>query len=157
LTIQNPSVTAPDGGNTTFFGFVAATNNPPIPGQPATSTNLYASFTPDQENLPSFFGTSSATPNTAAIAALMLRRVPTATPAQIKATLIESASSAPMNASAMGTWNGQGGCGLVNANSATNAIDALQLRATNRANGERVTVTPAAIDVNFSKPVVFST
>jgi len=100
LTIQNPSVTAPDGGNTTFFGFVAATNNPPFPGQPATSTNLYASFTPDQENLPSFFGTSSATPNTAAIAALMLQRVPSATPAQIKAALIESAATTPMNAAA---------------------------------------------------------
>src|SRR5208282_5662067 len=157
LTIQNPSVTAPDGGNTTFFGFVAATNNPPIPGQPATSTNLYASFTPDQENLPSFFGTSSATPNTAAIAALMLERVPTATPAQIKAALIESASSTPMNASAMGTWNAQGGYGLVNAISAINAIDVLRVSSTNPANGETVTVTPSAIDVTFSKPVVFST
>src|SRR5208337_2004729 len=134
LTIQNPSVTAPDGGNTTFFGFVANTANPPIPGQPATSTNLYASFTPDQENLPSFFGTSSATPNTAAIAALMLERVPTATPAQIKAALIESASSTPIN-----------------------AIDVLRVSSTNPANGETVTVTPSAIDVTFSKPVVFST
>ena len=115
LTVQNPSVTAPDGGNTTFFGFVAATNNPPIPGQPATSTNLYATFTPDQANLPSFFGTSSAAPNAAAIAALMLQRVPTATPAQIKAALIESAATTPMNASAPGTWNAQGGYGLINA------------------------------------------
>src|SRR5271157_2394160 len=157
LTIQNPSVTAPDGGNTTFFGFVAATNNPPFPGEPATSTNLYASFTPDQENLPSFFGTSSAAPNTAAIAALMLERVPTATPAQIKAALIESASSAPMNGAGAGTWNAQGGYGLVNAISAINAIDVLRVSSTNPANGETVTVTPSAIDVTFSKPVVFST
>ena len=157
LTIQNPSVTAPDGGNTTFFGFVAATNNPPFPGQPATSTNLYATFTPDQENLPSFFGTSSATPNTAAIAALMLERVPTATPAQIKAALIESASSTPMNASTMGTWNAQGGYGLVNAINAINAIDVLRVSSTNPANGETVTVTPSAITVTFTKPVVFST
>src|SRR5271157_1579314 len=157
VTTQNPSVTAPDGGNTTFFGFVAATNNPPIPGQTATSTNLYASFTPDQENLPSFFGTSSAAPNTAAIAALMLQRVPSATPGQIKAALIQSASSAPMNASATGTWNAQGGYGLVNAISAINAIDVLRVSSTNPANGETVTVTPSAIDVTFSKPVVFST
>ena len=46
LTIQNPTITAPDGGNTTFFGFVADTSNPPFPGQPATSTNLYARSRP---------------------------------------------------------------------------------------------------------------
>ena len=159
LTVQNPTVTAPDGGNTTFFGFVAATNNPPFPGQPATSTNLYATFTPDQANLPSFFGTSSAAPNTAAIAALMLQRVPTATPAQIKAALIESAATTPMNAAAPGTWNAQGGFGLVNAVNAINAINAILLRvvSTNPANGSTVTVTPSAITVTFSKPVVFST
>ena len=157
ITTQNPTITAPDGGNTTFFGFVASTNNPPIAGQPATSTNLYASFTPDQENLPSFFGTSSAAPNTAAIAALMLQRVPTATPAQIKAALVESAASTPMNGAGAGTWNVQGGFGLINAVNAINAIDVLRVASTNPFNGETVTVTPNAIDVTFTKPVVFST
>ncbi len=157
LTVQNPTVTAPDGGNTTFFGFVAATNNPPIQGQPATSTNLYASFTPDQSNLPSFFGTSSAAPNTAAIAALMLQTVPSATPAQIKAALIESAATNPMNGATAGTWNAQGGYGLINAISALNAVNVLQVTATSPANGTTVTVTPSAITVTFSKPVQFST
>ena len=60
VTTQNPTITAPDGGNTTFFGFVASTGASPFPGQPATSTNLYATFTPNQAALPSFFGTSSA-------------------------------------------------------------------------------------------------
>ena len=136
---------------------MANTANPPFPGEPATSTNLYATFTPDQANLPSFFGTSSAAPNAAAIAALMLQRVPSATPAQIKAALIESAATTPMNASAPGTWNAQGGYGLINAVNAINAIDVLRVSSTNPANGETVTVTPSAITVTFTKPVDFST
>ncbi len=134
LTVQNPTVTAPDGGNITSnwppaeqIGFVADTANPPFPGEPATSTNLYATFTPDQANLPSFFGTSSAAPNAAAIVALMLQRVPSATPAQIKDALIESAATTPMNGSAPGTWNAQGGYGLINAVNAIDAIDVLRV------------------------------
>jgi hypothetical protein len=156
-TTLNPTVTAPDGGNTTFFGFVADTSNPPIPGQPATSTNLYATFTPNQANLPSFFGTSSAAPNTAAIVALMLQKSPGASVAQIKSALIASAASNPMNGSAPGTWDSQGGFGLVNAINAINAVDLLRVASTNPANGQVVTSTPSAITVTFNKPVVFST
>ncbi|MGZ3470762.1 MAG: S8 family serine peptidase, partial [Isosphaeraceae bacterium] len=161
LTVQNPTVTAPDGGNITSnwpasmpFGIVANTANPPFQGEPATSSNLYATFTPNQSKLPSYFGTSSAAPNAAAIAALMLQRVSSATPAQIKDALIESAAATPMNASTPGTWNAQGGYGLINA---INAIDVLRVSSTNPSNGETVTVTPSAIDVTFTKPVVFST
>jgi hypothetical protein len=157
VTTQNPSVTAPDGGNTTFFGFVASTSTPPFPGQPATNTNLYATFTPDQSNLPSFFGTSSAAPNAAAIAAMMLQRVPAATPAQIRQALIQSAAATPMNGNAAAAWDQQGGFGLINAVSAISAIDVLRVSTTNPANGATVTLTPSAITVTFSKPVNFST
>ena len=157
LTVENPTVTAPDGGNTTFFGFVANTATPPVAGQPATATNLYATFTPNQAALPAYFGTSSAAPNTAAIVALMLQEVPGASPTQVKDALIEAASNTPMNGSTSGTWDAQSGFGLVNAVDAINAINVLQVTATSPANGSTVTVTPSAITVTFNKPVQFST
>ena len=98
VTVENPTITAPDGGNTSFFapGQIINTANPPFPGEPATGTNL-------SQNLPSFFGTSSAAPNAAAVAALMLQEVPTLTPAQIRQGLIDGAT--PMNGTPAGTWN----------------------------------------------------
>ena len=57
----------------------------------------------------------------------MLQRVPSATPAQIKEALIESAATTPMNASAPGTWNAKGGYGLINAVNAIDAIDVLRV------------------------------
>ncbi|MFO0954056.1 MAG: S8 family serine peptidase [Isosphaeraceae bacterium] len=98
IVIQNPTITAPDGGNTSFFsGTPINTSSPPFPGQPATATNL-------SQNLPSFFGTSSAAPNAAAVAALMISKVPTLTPAQVRQGLIASAAASPMNGRAPGAW-----------------------------------------------------
>ena len=153
VQVQNPVITAPDGSSTTFFGDPPPSDTTVL--APVTSTNLYASFTPSQVNNFAFFGTSSAAPNAAAVAALMLQRVPTATPAQIKAALVASASTTPLNASAPGTWNQQGGFGLINAVNAVNAVDLLRVLSTDPANGSTVTVTPSAITVTFSKPVSF--
>ena len=148
--IMNPTITAPDGGNTSFFspGQIINTSNPPFPGEPATGTNL-------SQNLPTFFGTSSATPNAAAVAALMLQEVPTLTPAQIRQGLI--AGAIPMNGTPAGTWNQQSGFGLVNAINAINAVNLLRVVATSPANGSTVTTTPSAITVTFNKAVNFST
>ena len=150
----DPAVTAPDGGNTSFFspGNVINTSNVPpfATGEPSTSTNL-------SQNLPSFFGTSSAAPNAAAVAALMLQEVPGLTPAEIRAGLIASAEPTPLNGSASGTWDAEGGYGLINAVKAISAVDLLRVSSTNPSNGETVAVTPSDITVTFNKPVNFST
>ena len=153
-SIDNPSVTAPDGGNTSFFepGFTLDTSNPPFPGEPATSTNLVPT---NQLGLPVFFGTSSAAPNAAAVAALMLEKVPSLTPQEIRAALQQTAT--PMNGQTQGTWVAADGYGLVNAINAINAIDLLRVTATSPANGATVTTSPSAITVTFNKPVNFST
>jgi len=155
ITILNPTVTAPDGGNTSFFepGFLLNTTTPPIPGQPASATDLVPA---NQQNLPVFFGTSSAAPNAAAVAALMLQKVPSLTPTQIKDALITSATNQPMNGGSPGVWQADGGYGLINAIAAINAVDLLRVVSTNPANGSTVTVTPSTITVTFNKPVNFS-
>jgi large repetitive protein len=149
VTVDNPTITAPDGGNTSFFspGQIINTSDP-APGQPATATNL-------SQDLPSFFGTSSAAPNAAAVAALMLQEVPTLTPAEIRAGLIAGAT--PMNGQTQGSWVAADGYGLVNAINAINAVDLLRVVSTTPANGSTVTVSPSAITVTFNKPVNFST
>ncbi len=131
--VQNPAITAPDGGNTSFFGFGPIdTSNPPVPGEPATSTNLTPA---NQQGLDGFFGTSSAAPNAAAVAALMLQEVPSLSRVQILNGLI--ASTEPMNSTPKGTWNVQSGYGLINAVAAINSIAPPTLASTS------ITVTPS--------------
>ncbi len=133
---QKPDISAPDGGNTSFFGGVMNTTNPPFPGQPSTPTNL-------SQNLPSFFGTSSAAPNAAAVAALMKSKVPTATPTDIRNALIASAS--PLNGQNAGTWNVQGGFGMIDSVRAVSLVGGLQVLSTTPGNGQSIN-TGAAPD-----------
>src|SRR5262249_5293128 len=66
VTRNTPDITAPDGGNTTFFG---------------------QDIGFDTDTFPNFFGTSAAAPHAAAVAALMRQANPSATPAQIYSAL----------------------------------------------------------------------
>lgn len=67
---DKPEITAPDGGNTSFFGFDSAG---------------------DQDSLPNFFGTSAAAPHAAGVAALLLERHPELTPTEVERILRDSA------------------------------------------------------------------
>jgi hypothetical protein len=78
---QKPNFVGPDGINTTFLGFQLQTGDV-VTSIPQCETNI---------NLPSFFGTSAATPHAAGIAALMLQANSTVTPTQIISALETSA------------------------------------------------------------------
>jgi hypothetical protein len=145
--IQNPTITAPDGGNTSFFipDFFLDTSNPPFPGEPATSTNLVPA---NQQSHPVFFGTSSAAPDAAAVAALMVQKVPGLTPAQIRATMIATAQ--PMNGTPQGTWDPQAGFGLIDAVRALSAVAPLAGSATT------TTVTSSVTSPVFGQPVTLT-
>jgi hypothetical protein len=86
---QKPDFVAPDGVNTTFFGFTLASDSPPYPSNGLLTTTIKECQ--NNPSYPNFFGTSAATPHAAAIAALMLQVNASATPTQIYTALRSSA------------------------------------------------------------------
>ncbi|MEL6380110.1 MAG: S8 family serine peptidase [Pseudomonadota bacterium] len=91
-----PNFVAPDGGNTTFFGSDVAF---------------------DADSFPNFFGTSASAPAAAAIAALLLERVPTATNEQV----IQALSDTAIDIGAPGV-DLASGAGLIQADAAINRL-----------------------------------
>ena len=93
---RGPAFTAPDGGNTTFFG-----ND--------------IGF--DSDSFPNFFGTSASAPAAAAIAALLLDAAPTATPEQV----IDALSDTAIDIGTPG-FDLASGAGLIQADAAISAL-----------------------------------
>jgi hypothetical protein len=102
---QKPDFVGPDGGNDTFLGFTLArggvADNSPVPQ------------CVNNPSFPNFFGTSAAAPHIASIAALMLQKNPSLTPASIYQALRVGAS--PMGSP---TPNFAAGYGFVQATTA---------------------------------------
>jgi len=110
---DKPDLAAPDGGNTSFFG--------QFDTLPINGVNY------GDDNYPKFFGTSAATANAAAAAALLLERAPLSSPAQIKhalqSTALDIVATAPL--SVVGP-DDVTGAGLVNALAAAHSLPAVE-------------------------------
>src|SRR5262249_16197471 len=118
--LNKPDLAGVDGNNVSF-----AFGSPPGAGNPANNQ-------PGNNNAQyNFFGTSDSAPNVAAVAALMKQLSPRSSPSDIKAGLINS--TIPVNGTAKGSWDKQGGFGLVQATTALQAVDNLRVLATNPA------------------------
>ena len=130
---QKPDFVAPDGVNTTFFGFEIAGT-----GFVDNSGVLECA---NDANLPNFLGTSAATPHAAGIAALMLEVDSSLTPTQIYTALRSTA--APMDSPSPDFATG---FGFVQAGAAMASLPA----------GTVISVTPGTITVGQSATVAWN-
>ena len=89
---RNPSVTGPDGGNTSFFFSDSSYDDDDGDGfNSAYSTFITPLDLQPSTEYPNFFGTSASAPHVAAVAALMLQRKRNLTPAGIRQILEQTA------------------------------------------------------------------
>jgi Subtilase family len=142
---QKPDFVAPDGINTTFLGFLIASNN--INGIAVGSNGMLPTTVAacqNNPNFPNFFGTSAAAPHAAGIAALMLQANSTLTPAAIYQAL--RLSALPMTGSGP-TPNFSSGYGFIQADAAL-VVPALTLSANSIALGSASTLTWTTVDAS---------
>jgi hypothetical protein len=105
---NKPDIAAPDGTNTSFFG-------------------SDSSF--DADTFPNFFGTSAATPNAAAVGALLRQKRPSTTALEmknlLKSTTIDVVSSNPLCGTGIDDRTGHGRIDALAAGHAANILDTL--------------------------------
>ncbi len=166
--VLKPDLSAPDYVNTSFFIPGQVPNdttqptvpaNPEYPGDaPTTTANPVTTVNDAQPNLPTFSGSSAAAPNLAAVVAIIKQTDPTVTNSQLLAALDSTAT--PLNGSAQGVWNAQGGYGLANAAAALAAVSAVapvQVSSISPGSGQTITSIPYNITVTFNKPINIQT
>ncbi len=88
---QVPSVTGPDGGNTTFFLSDSSYDDDDGDGLNSPFSTFISGLDNPLDEYPNFFGTSASAPHVAAVAALMLDKNPGLTVEQIRTTLQQTA------------------------------------------------------------------
>jgi hypothetical protein len=129
----NPSVTGPDGGNSSFFRNDSSYDDDDGNGINSPFSTFISGLDLPGNEFPNFFGTSASAPHVAAVAALMREKNPAITPAQIRSILERTArpiakrftSSRPLIVDPITIgpdgYNDDAGYGLVDAQAAVSA------------------------------------
>jgi subtilisin family serine protease len=86
-----PSVTGPDGGNTSFFFTDSSYDDDDGDGKNSSFSTFISGGDLPGDEYPNFFGTSASAPHVAAVAALMLEKDPSLTVEEIREILQETA------------------------------------------------------------------
>ena len=131
-----PSVTGPDGGNTSFFLSDSSYDDDDGDGLNSPFSTFISGLDLPGDEYPNFFGTSASAPHVAAVAALMLDKAPGLTVQEIRETLQETARpitlrftsnrptiTFPIDETGPGAYDFDSGWGLVDAAAALDAID----------------------------------
>jgi hypothetical protein len=133
---QTPSVTGPDGGNTSFFFSDSSYDDDNMNGLNSPRSTFITPLDQPQNEYPNFFGTSASAPHIAAVAALMLQKSPGLTPADVRDVLQDTAGdislrfisarpivTLPIPNQAPGGYDFDSGYGMVNAAAALDTLD----------------------------------
>ena len=131
-----PSVTGPDGGNSSFFISDSSYDDDDGNGINSPFSTFISGLDLPGNEYPNFFGTSASAPHVAAVAALMRQSNPALTPAQVRTILEQTArplskrftSNRPLivDPITLGPdgYNDDAGAGLVDAAAAVGAASA---------------------------------